>query len=83
LPTVSGLKEMVEAGGLMAYGASFGELYRRAASHVHKILQGTNPADLPVEQPTKFELVINPKTGKALGLTVPDTLLARADEVIE
>ena len=83
LPTVSGLREMVEAGGLMAYGASFGELYRRAASHVHKILQGVSPADLPVEQPTKFEFVLNMRTAKALGLTVPPTLLARADEVIE
>jgi putative ABC transport system substrate-binding protein len=83
LPTVSGLKEMVEAGGLMAYGGSFAELYRRAASHVHKILQGTSPADLPVEQATKFELVLNLKTAKALGLDVPPMLLARADEVIE
>jgi putative tryptophan/tyrosine transport system substrate-binding protein len=83
LPTVSGLREMVEAGGLMAYGASFGELYRRAASHVHKILQGANPADLPVEQPTKFEFVINMRTANALGLTIPPSLLVRADEVIE
>ena len=83
LPTVSGLREMVEAGGLMAYGASFGELYRRAASHVHKILQGAKPADLPVEQPTKFEFVLNMRTAKALGLTIPPSLLARADEVIE
>jgi putative ABC transport system substrate-binding protein len=83
MPTVSGLKELVEAGGLMAYGASFHELYRRAASHVHKILHGANPAALPVEQPTKFELVLNLRTAKALGLTVPPTLLARADEVIE
>jgi putative ABC transport system substrate-binding protein len=83
LPTVSGLREMVEAGGLMAYGASFGELYRRAASHVHKILQGVNPADLPVEQPIKFEFVLNMRTARALGLTIPPSLLALADEVIE
>jgi ABC-type uncharacterized transport system substrate-binding protein len=64
LPTISGLKEMVEAGGLMAYGGSFAELYRRAASHVHKILQGTSPAALPVEQATKFELVLKPQDGE-------------------
>ena len=74
---------MVNAGGLMAYGASFGELYRRAASQVHKILQGANPANLPVEQPTKFEFVLNMRTAKALGLTVPQTLLSRANKVIE
>jgi putative tryptophan/tyrosine transport system substrate-binding protein len=83
LPTVSGLREMVEAGGLMAYGASFGELYRRAASQVHKILQGVKPADLPVEQPIKFEFVLNMRTAKVLGLTIPFSLLALADEVIE
>jgi putative ABC transport system substrate-binding protein len=83
LPFVSGLREMVEAGGLMAYGASFRDLYRRAASHVYKILLGTSPADLPVEQPTKFEFVLNMRTAKALGLTIPASLLALADEVIE
>ena len=83
LPTVSGLREMAEAGGFIAYGASFSELYRRAASQVRKILQGANPGNLPVEQPTKFEFVLNMRTAKALGLTVPPTLQARADEVIE
>jgi putative ABC transport system substrate-binding protein len=83
LPTVSGFREMVEAGGLMAYGASFGELYRRAASHVRKILEGAKPADLPVEQPTKFELALNVRTAKALGLTISPSLLALADVVIE
>ena len=84
LPTISGLKEMVEAGGLMAYGGSFAELYRRAKSHVSKILHGMILADLPVEQPIKFELVINLKTAKALGLyCAAISLLARADKVIE
>jgi putative ABC transport system substrate-binding protein len=83
LPTVSGLRELAEAGCLMAYGASFAELYRRAASQVHKILQGVNPAILPVEQPTKFEFVLNARTAKALGLNLSSSLLARADEVIE
>src|SRR4051812_24174480 len=83
LPTVSGLKEMVQAGGLMAYGGSFAQLYRRAASHVHKIFQGKRPAELPVEQAIKFDLAINLNTAKALGLEIPPTLLARADEVIE
>ena len=83
LPTVSGLREMVEAGGLMAYGASFRELYRRAASHVQKILLGVSPSDLPVEQPIRFEFVLNIKTAKMLGLSIPQSLLARADEVIE
>lgn len=83
LPTISGLKELAEAGGLIAYGASFGELYRRAASHVHKILQGARPSDLPVEQPAKFELVLNMRTAKAIGLTIPPSVLTRADEIIE
>jgi putative ABC transport system substrate-binding protein len=83
LPTISGLKEMVQAGGLFAYGANFGDLYRRAAKQVYKILQGISPADLPIEQPTKFEFVLNMRTAKAIGLTIPPSLLARADEVIE
>jgi putative tryptophan/tyrosine transport system substrate-binding protein len=83
LPTVSGVKELAEAGCLMAYGPSFEELYRRAASHVFKILQGANIADLPIEQPVKFDFVLNMRTAKALGITIPPSLLALADEVIE
>ncbi len=83
LPTVSGFKEFAEAGGLIAYGQNFPDLFRRAATYVDKILKGAKPADLPTEQPTKFELVINLKTAKALGLTIPPSLLVRADQLIE
>ncbi len=83
LPTMFTQREHAEAGGLMSYGANLAHLFRRAATYVDKILKGAKPADLPVEQPTKFELVINMKTAKALGLTIPPSLLLRADEVIQ
>ncbi len=83
LPTVSGPREFVEAGGLLAYGPHYPELFQHAATYVDRILKGARPADLPIEQATKFELVINLKTAKALGLTIPPSLLTRADQIIE
>jgi putative tryptophan/tyrosine transport system substrate-binding protein len=83
LPTMYGFRELAETAGLLSYGPSFPDLFRRAGDYVDKILRGAKPGDIPVEQPTKFEFVINLKTAKALGLSVPPSLLARADEVIE
>ena len=83
LPTIYNSKEYLASGGLLSYGPNYPDLFRHAADYVDKILRGAKPADLPVEQPTKFDLVINIRTAKALGLTIPPTLLARADEVIE
>ena len=83
LPTMFGISENVEAGGLMSYGPSLPDLWRRTATFVDKILKGAKPADVPVEQPTRFELTINLKTAKALGLTIPQSVLARADQIIE
>jgi putative tryptophan/tyrosine transport system substrate-binding protein len=83
LPTIYGVREYVEAGGLVSYGPNFADLFRRSADLVDKILRGAKPGDIPIEQPTKFDLVINLKTAQALGLDVPATLLACADEVIE
>ena len=83
LPALYSQKEFVDDGGLISYGPSLVDMYRRAATHVDKVLRGAKPSDMPIEQPTKFELVINLKTAKALGLTVPQSLLLRADEVIQ
>jgi putative tryptophan/tyrosine transport system substrate-binding protein len=83
LPTISGTREYVEAGNLISYGANFTDLFRRTADYVDKILRGANAADLPVQQPTKFDLIVNLRTAKALGIELSPTLLARADEVVE
>jgi len=83
LPAMFNAREYAELGGLMAYGANVADLFRRSATYVDRILKGAKPGDLPIEQPTKFELVINLKTAKALGLTIPPSLLQRADQVID
>ena len=83
LPTMHGSRDYVEAGGLMSYGPNFPDLFRRAADYVDKILRGTKPGNIPVEQPTKFDLIINLTTAKVLGLAIPETFLLRANELIE
>jgi putative ABC transport system substrate-binding protein len=83
LPAIYPSREFVDAGGLITYGVNYPDLYRRAATFVDKVLKGAKPAELPVEEPTKFEMIVNHKAAKALGLTLPPTLLVRADEVIE
>src|ERR1700747_2634501 len=82
-PTVFSTRDFVRAGGFMSYGPNYSDLFRRSADYVDKILRGTKPGDIPVEQPTRFELVLNLTTAKALGLTVPQQFVLRADEVIE
>jgi putative ABC transport system substrate-binding protein len=82
MPSTHGYREWAEGGGLMSYGPDFNDIHRRAAIYVDKILKGAKPADLPVEQPTKFELVINLKTAKQIGVTIPQSVLYRADRVI-
>jgi putative tryptophan/tyrosine transport system substrate-binding protein len=83
LPSVNAYRELVEAGGLMSFGPSYEDMHRRAAGYVDMIIKGANPGDLPVQQPTKFTLVINLKAAKALGVTIPESFLVRADDVIE
>jgi putative ABC transport system substrate-binding protein len=82
LPSIYFARHFADEGGLMSYGPNFGDLWRRSAGYVDKILKGAKPGDLPIEQPTKFELIVNLKTAKALGITIPESILLRADEVI-